>query len=122
VSEAQACGVPCLVPDWSALGSDGGWPGDSVVRVACTNTALTAPMNGAAYTIGGVPDRVTFVSDLHALYSSLLHTQAIRQRGLRRSALLSWERTGEEFLRVVEHVVNGVPATSDTAPAEVAQC
>lgn len=105
VSEAMACGIPCLVPDWSGLGTQGGWPKGAAISVPCTNIALTAPQNSLLYTVGGVPDCGTFIQELQALYSSPLHRQAYRQRGLRRASTLSWERTGQEFLTVLEDVV-----------------
>lgn len=106
VSEAMACGIPCIVPDWSGLGSDGGWPGDSVVSVPCTSTALTAPLNALAHTIGGIPDRATFVSELYAMYSSPLHRKAYHQRGLRRADTLSWDRCGREFATILEQAMS----------------
>jgi D-inositol-3-phosphate glycosyltransferase len=105
VSEAMACGVPCLVPDWSGLGTQGGWPKGAAISVPCTNIALTAPQNSLLYTVGGVPDCGTFIQELQALYSAPLHRQAYRQRGLRRASTLSWERTGLEFRTALEDVV-----------------
>jgi glycosyltransferase involved in cell wall biosynthesis len=111
VSEAMACGVPCIVPRWAAFGlgaghDDAGWTGHSAVVVPCTSTALTAPLNALAYTIGGVPNRATFVEELYSMYRSPLHRQAYRERGIRLAGTLSWHRTGQEFLAVVQSVLN----------------
>lgn len=65
--EAMACGVPCVVPEWSALAE---WPGDAVTSILCSSTAMTAPTNGKLHTIGGIADRARFVDALFELCSN----------------------------------------------------
>lgn len=100
--EAMACGVPCVVPHWSALGD---WPGTGVITIPCTSTAITGPLNRTPYTIGGVPDRRTTVDQLQALYDDRGYREAVGQRGLAKAQEFSWGRTGKEMVEVLEAVV-----------------
>jgi D-inositol-3-phosphate glycosyltransferase len=102
--EALACGVPCIVPDWSALGE---WPGDAVVKVPCTSTALSAPLNLFPYTIGGVPDREETVKSLWKLYSYRSLREEYGARGLALAARpeLQWSAVGATFRRELEAAV-----------------
>jgi glycosyltransferase involved in cell wall biosynthesis len=45
--EAMACGVPCILPDWSAYGD---WARDAAVLVPCTSTIGT-PLDGISVSI-----------------------------------------------------------------------
>lgn len=104
--EAMACGVPCIVPDWSALGSMGGWITDgAAMQVPCTSTALTAPINAAAYTIGGVPDQKLTSWALNVMHKNPEIRAAYAAAGLACSELYSWSRTGREFCDILEQVV-----------------
>lgn len=107
VLEAMACGTPCIVPDWSALGD---WTGNAAVRVPCSGTALTAPLNGHPYTIGGVPDRDMTVQALDDLYRSAATRDSCTRLGLELAQGLTWERTGREFREILESVAQGWPA------------
>ena len=60
--EAMACGLPCIVPDWSALGD---WARTAARLVTCSTTALT-PNN--TNVVGGIPDRDKFVYALREVY------------------------------------------------------
>jgi glycosyltransferase involved in cell wall biosynthesis len=97
--EAMACGVPCIVPDWSALGD---WPEDAVLKVPCTSTAINAPINSLAYTIGGVPDRQATAWALDVLYRDEKMRAVYRERGLERAKQLPWAATGKLFRAVLE--------------------
>lgn len=99
--EAMACGVPCVVPDWSGLGD---WTRDAAVKVPCSSTALTAPMNGLMYTVGGVPDKRATVSELDALYRSEAHRSVYVKRGLKMAASLPWSAAGAGMTDVLERV------------------
>lgn len=61
--EAMACGVPCIVPDWAALGE---WAKRGAWVVPCKTTA-TNPI-AATNVIGGVIDRDPFIHALQRLY------------------------------------------------------
>ena len=94
--EAMACGVPAIVPDWSALGE---WTEDAAVKVPCTSTALTAPLNHFPYTIGGVPDREATIAALQALYESVELRAEHSARGLALTARpeYQWANVGAAF-------------------------
>jgi len=99
--EAMACGVPCIVPAWSALSE---WPRGAVVIVPCTSTALTAPTNGRLHTVGGIADKREFINALSAMCKSEIHRATYSQRGKRRAADFSWENTGRRFVSVLERL------------------
>lgn len=118
--EAMACGVPCIVPRWSAL-SD--WPGDAAVQVPCSSTALNSPMNQEPYTIGGIADRKAFVQELDSMYRSEIHRKAHRERGLRLAQKLTWQSSGELMVRELTDVIYGSRTAQEEAveaPAEEA--
>lgn len=100
--ESMACGVPCIVPDWSGLGS---WVGDAAVKIPCTSTALSAPLNSTAYTLGGVVDRRETVRALDRMYRSVDDREQYASLGARLAATFSWERTGEMFVDRLEKLV-----------------
>lgn len=103
--EAMACECPVLCSDWAALGSSGGWTRDAVLRVPCTSTALSAPLNSHPYTIGGVMDREGAVSALHKLYTFADMRRTLADRGLVLANELTWQHTGEQFRGVIEGIV-----------------
>jgi glycosyltransferase involved in cell wall biosynthesis len=109
--EAMACGVPCIVPDWSGLGS---WTEDAAMKVACDSTALTAPMNAKAYTVGGVPSAKAVVWALNITYRNPDHREHLRERGLVMATRYPWMATGVRFRQVLEGVVG------ERQPEEVA--
>jgi len=108
--EAMACGIPCIVPNWSGLGE---WTRSAVMKVPCTSTALNAPMNDLAYTIGGVMDEEGAVKALGDMYRSEGARRVYNRAGLKLSSTLSWDRTGSEFVKVLESL--DLVAQSDLA-------
>lgn len=107
--EAMACGVPCILPDWSAYGE---WAKPAAWLVPCEATALTAPLNDGPYTIGGIMGKSGAATALSALYRGALGLSghAVRRdysgEGL---ALASrpeyrWENIGAAFRAVLEDV------------------
>jgi D-inositol-3-phosphate glycosyltransferase len=102
--EAMACGVPCVVPDWSALGD---WTRDAAYKVHCSGTALTAPLNSLAYTVGGIADRALFVQALDEMYRRPELRNFHSRKGLELASELTWDRTAREFREVLEGVVAG---------------
>lgn len=110
VLEAMACGTLCAVPDWSALGE---WARPAAYMIPCTSTALSAPLNGKAYTIGGVPDERGTVDAIQWAYDRAQYQQEagdnpekdFRSLGLRLARSLSWEKTGEGMVREVERLL-----------------
>jgi len=91
--EAMACGVPCVLPDWSAFGD---WARGTALLVPCSGTALTAPINGNPYTVGGVADRLKTMDALQKLYAPTMRRRMYEKYGTRGRKLaetLTWERT-----------------------------
>jgi D-inositol-3-phosphate glycosyltransferase len=113
--EAMACGVPCVVPDWSGLGADG-WTRDAVIRVPCTSTALSAPLNGLAHTVGGIPDQRATAHSLQFLYKDASMREAYGSVGVKLAKSLSWHDTGDKFRAILESVVE-----SCSTPAKIAE-
>lgn len=113
--EAMSCGVPCIVPKWSALGD---WPRDAVVQVQCSSTALTAPLNGRPYTIGGIMDEGSFIEEMDALYRSATHRAVYAKRGaaLARRPEFRWESIGQRFRSILLDVI--APPEATLEPAE----
>lgn len=111
--EAMACGVPCVLPSFAAHG-EYGWTGAAALQVPCTSTALTAPLNTLAYTIGGVIDRDQTVQALRTLYLSPAARDRYRQRGLQHAQQFSWQATGQAVVRELERVVEARRQQSET--------
>jgi len=101
--EAMACGVPCILPAWSAFGD---WAKPAAHLVPCTSTALTAPMNGACHTIGGVMDEDEAVESLNLLYNDRETYARHQANGLELARSLTWSRTGEKFDAVLRKVLS----------------
>jgi D-inositol-3-phosphate glycosyltransferase len=98
--EGMACGVPQIVPDWSALGE---WTGDTVYKVDCIRETIVTPSNINA--IGGVPSAPDFVEALHEIYIDLSLRAALSKAGL---ALVSrpefrWEAIAKQWLQLVDN-------------------
>jgi D-inositol-3-phosphate glycosyltransferase len=98
--EAMACGVPCIVPQWAALGD---WARVGAVQIPCTTTAVGPPYVNV---IGGIPDEEAFVHSLQALYESKEKRDAWSGLALDCSnhEQFSWENVGHRWLEVVERI------------------
>jgi len=95
--EAMACGVPVVLPDWSAFGC---WAKGSAWLVPCTSTAIGPPFVNV---IGGVPDEAQFTRALNRLY---LDRPALKQNG--QAALecaqrpaYRWRTIGEQYAEII---------------------
>ena len=101
--EGMACGIPQILPDWSALGE---WAREAALMVPCTSMAAT--LNGINV-IGGIPDRAMFIQQLDRLYRDKQLQIKMREEGLSLAYKreYSWEVIGEEFLKVVNEVADG---------------
>jgi len=107
--EAMACGTIVIAPDWSGLGSDGGWPTPgSIIHVPCTATALTAPINSQCHTIGGIPDRIATLQALDQVYNDWKvgegPTALVKLTGLKCAREFTWERSAREMEKVLREV------------------
>lgn len=102
--EAMACGKPCIVPDWSGLGD---WAKDGATLIPCTSTALqygTPPTN----VLGGIPDERVFVEALQQHYElKLRRRQGQVALALAQEPRFRWGNIGQEWLKVVNRVVEG---------------
>lgn len=108
--EAMACGTIVIAPDWSGLGSGGGWPSEgSIIRVPCTSTALTAPINSQCHTIGGIPDKAATLQALDQVYNDWKAGEGpsalVRLAGLRCAREFTWERSAKEMEKVLLEVI-----------------
>ena len=98
--EGMACGVPQIVPAWSALKEltkDAAW------QIPCSSTAIGSPYVNV---LGGVADEAEFMVALNALYRSKELRQEWGQKGLQRvrEARFQWPEIGRQFKQVVDSV------------------
>ncbi len=105
--EGMACGVPQIVPDWSALGE---WPEETVAKVPCFATTITP---NRINVIGGVPDEDATLRALDLMYATRRWSDnqpgwaQYRKAGL---DLVSrpeyrWRNIGERFAAALEEMV-----------------
>lgn len=96
--EAMACGVPCILPDWSAYGE---WARRGAWMVKCSTTAMNAPN-----VIGGVADEAHFVAAMHKLYRDRAAREQNAQAALEcaRQPQFRWENIGRQWLQVIDAV------------------
>jgi len=99
--EAMACGVPCVLPAWSALGD---WAQGAAWLVPCTSTVVGSPFVNV---IGGVADEVQFTRALQRLYvdvdargrNAQAALEAVQQPRFR------WENIGQQYLDAIDGVL-----------------
>ena len=100
--EGMACGVPQIVPDWSALGE---WTAGAAVRIRCDDICVTPNSINA---VGGIANRRAFVEALDSLYRNEETRRVISANGLSlaRRPEFRWEtiaaRTDEVLSGVLE--------------------
>lgn len=97
--EMMACGIPCVVPDWSALGE---WARPAAWMVPCYGINVTPRAN----IIGAVPDADEFIQAMHMLYHSMSRRERFSARGLALSAEPQFNWT---------HIANGVALSLEAA-------
>lgn len=107
--EGMACGIPQIVPDWSALGE---LCEDAALKIPCTSTAVTPNQINV---IGGVPDKAKTIEALDHLYRSKEMRQVLAKRGweLVRNPRYRWENVGIAF----RDAINGLQ-TDGQRPTE----
>lgn len=113
--EGMACGIPQIVPSWSALAE---WPEDAVLRVPCSSIAAT-PNN--INVIGGIADRRGFVESLTALHESSEMRASLAERG---RALVSrpeyrWPAIGLAFKDALDAALDGIGKAAQRVPETV---
>lgn len=99
--EGMACGVPQILPDWSALGE---WAKPYAIAVPCTSTCAT-PSN--INVIGGVADEEIFISALERVYRDRATRESLSELALKCAAQskFDWADIGEKFLASVEEAL-----------------
>lgn len=104
--EGMACGVPQIVPDWSALGE---WTKEAAWKVLCTTFAVTP--NGINV-LGGIADKDLFVQALDGLYHDKALRASFAQAGLTLSAesQFRWDNIGRAVGAAIEQALYGVTA------------
>lgn len=103
--EGMACGIPQIVPDWSALGE---WAKDAAYMIPCSTTIAT-PNN--INVIGGVADKNAFIVALTALYTKSRLREQLMHKGLElvNRPEFRWEAIGTRFLEELAVVKKTVP-------------
>lgn len=101
--EAMACGVPCIVPGWSALGE---WAKRGAWVIPCTSTAIGPPYVNV---VGGVPDERQFVQSMQRLYIDKRAREQNRQAALECAgqACYRWENIGDSWVAALDGLLSG---------------
>jgi glycosyltransferase involved in cell wall biosynthesis len=104
--EAMACGVPCILPDWSAFGD---WARDAAVLVPCTSTRVDFPYVNV---IGGVPDEEEFIAELDRVYHDNNYRMHLASGGSRRvhEDRFRWATIGQGYMAAIDNVLAEVEA------------
>ena len=104
VMEAMACGVPCILPDWSALGE---WAREAAWMVPCTTTAVAPGIN----TVGGIMDAQGAVEALDMLYRRPDVREKFAVKGMQLTAepAYRWDGIGAQVTEVIEQVLYANP-------------
>jgi len=99
--EGMACGIPQIVPDWSALGE---LCEDAAIKVPCTTFSVTP---NKVNVIGGLPDKDGVLQALDELYYKPEQREAYREAGLKLVAnpRYRWENIGVAFNEALERAV-----------------
>lgn len=98
--EGMACGIPQVVPQWSALGE---WAVPAALGVPCEPVVSMNKIN----TIGGTPDKGRMVDAIDALYRDQMFYQRTKKQGLLLAGQdrFRWDNIGRAFLAEVEKAI-----------------
>lgn len=98
--EGMACGVPQIVPDWSALGE---WARDGAVLIPCTSTQANS---GGLNTIGGIADKELFIAALNRIYTDKEYKakMGFAASTLARRPQFNWDTIANQFDDVFKKV------------------
>jgi D-inositol-3-phosphate glycosyltransferase len=101
--EAMACAVPCILPEWSALGD---WAKGAAAMVPCTSTALQT-FSPTVNVLGGVADERQFIEALDLLYRDKDHRRMIAERGFARVSeeRFRWDAIGAQWVELLNEVL-----------------
>ena len=97
--ESMACGVPNIVPDYSALGE---WTGDGVCKVPCTAYQASP---GNINTIAGVVDKKMFIEAMDNLYRNDVLRQKIAEAGRKvvQDPKYKWSQIAGQFDELISN-------------------
>lgn len=98
--EAMACGVPCVVPDWAALGD---WAKGAAMTVPCP-TVASQSFHNLANIIGGVADQRAFVEALDLIYRDKDHRKLVADLGRARvqEDRFRWSTVGDQWIALLD--------------------
>jgi len=99
--EGMACGVPQIVPDWSALGE---WSRKAARMIPCNQVAVTP---GYVNAIGGIPEKKEFITALHDFYTDSVLRKKYSNAGLQlvKQPQYRWPRIASQFREAVERAI-----------------
>lgn len=100
--EAMACGVPCIVPDWSGLGC---WAKDGALLVPCSTTHVGPPYVNV---IGGVVDQDLFIEALTCLYEDRSVRESYVDAGLKLAGndRFRWSTIGHSYASLLDSLLS----------------
>lgn len=114
--EGMACGVPQIIPDWSALGE---WAKGAVMAIPCTSiVSCTPPYKNV---LGGVPDKRVFIDALDMLYRDKEHRRLVGELGFDRAQQpqFRWQSIGEAWVKAIDDALSTqTPVWQDLAAPE----
>lgn len=98
--EGMACGIPQIVPAWSALED---WA-KAAVRIPCSTTATTFD---GINVIGGIPDEQDFIYALNEMYHGDSWRREVISDGLKlvQNPEYNWKNIGERFATGLEEAM-----------------
>ena len=101
--EGMACGVPQIVPDWSALGE---WAAPAARVVPCDEIWVT---RGGVNIIGGVPNRKEYVGIMKEMCYNMPMRSSLYVKGLKlvRKERYKWENIASEIEGILDVAVTG---------------
>lgn len=99
--EAMACRVPCIVPNYAALGD---WAKGAASMVPCTSTALQSPTLSV---LGAIPDQKAFTEAFDILYQDRQVRETVAKLGYERVSepRFRWQNIGEEWVKALVSVL-----------------
>lgn len=110
--ESMACGVPQILPDWSALGD---WAKGAALMVPCPTTHIGPPYVNV---IGGVPDEAKFIDALDLMYRnpSTRAEHALAALGRAAEPRFAWPAVGAAYLDILNSLL-GPPRNAERPAA-----
>ncbi len=113
--ESMACGVPQILPDWSALGD---WAKSGAWMVPCLTTHVGPPYVNV---IGGVADETRFIGALDRMYRDKAGRANNAQAALEtaQQPQFQWSSIGQAYLEVLSGLFETARAAEQQAKASL---